>query len=224
MSENQAALPPWLDAPLADKAVVLVGAGAVLGALGWWGQHKASAPRSAAAPAAPNPGHTRRAPAAVFLTAVATLVVVNWAIWQKEDLIARGEKVFVELAPVDPRSLMQGDFMRLNYRVPQPTDDALRQRVSLHRPYAVAQRDARGVAKLLRVVTADAPLASGEMRIELTPKGGRWILVSDAWFFREGDGQRWEKARYGEFRVGPDGKALLVGLADVNLQAIEISP
>ncbi len=213
--------------PLADKAVVLVGAGAVLGALGWWGQHKASAPRNAAAPAAlaaPHAGHARRAPAAVFLTAVATLVVVNWAIWQKEDLIAHGEKVFVELAPVDPRSLMQGDFMRLNYRVPQPTEEALRQRVSLHRTYAVTQRDARGVAKLLRVVTADAPLASGEMRIELTPKGGRWILVSDAWFFREGDGQRWEKARYGEFRLAPDGKALLVGLADVNLQAIEISP
>jgi uncharacterized membrane-anchored protein len=46
------------------------------------------------------------------------------------------------------------------------------------------------------------------------------VLVSDAWFFQEGDGERWEAARYGEFRVMPDGRALLVGLADVQLKAI----
>lgn len=208
--------------PLAHKAVVLVVAGAVLGALGWWGQHQARGARAAAvvAATAPRAGHAWHAPAAVLLTAAATLAMVDAAIWQKEDLIAHGDKVFVELAPVDPRSLMQGDFMRLNYRVPQPGSDTLRQRVGLQRPYAVGQRDARGVVKLVRVVAADAPLAPGEMRIELTPKGGRWILVSDAWFFREGDGQRWEKARYGEFRVAPDGRALLVGLVDRDLQAI----
>ena len=36
----------------------------------------------------------------------------------KETLIRDGRPVFVELAPVDPRSLMQGDFMRLNFNVP----------------------------------------------------------------------------------------------------------
>ena len=38
--------------------------------------------------------------------------------------------------------------------------------------------------------------------------------------FREGDGQRWEQARYGEFRVEPDGRALLVGMADAQLRPI----
>jgi uncharacterized membrane-anchored protein len=64
------------------------------------------------------------------------------------------------------------------------------------------------------------PLAADEIRIELTPKNGRWILVSDAWFFREGDAQRWAAARYGEFSVAADGRALLVGMADDKLQAI----
>ena len=54
----------------------------------------------------------------------------------------------------------------------------------------------------------------------MTPKGGRWTLVTDAWFFREGDGERWQKARYGEFRVAPDGRALLVGMADAELKPI----
>jgi uncharacterized membrane-anchored protein len=53
--------------------------------------------------------------------------------------------------------------------------------------------------------------------MELTPKEGRWVLVTDAWFFKEGEAQRWEKARFGEFRVLPDGRALLVGMRDENL-------
>jgi uncharacterized membrane-anchored protein len=44
--------------------------------------------------------------------------------------------------------------------------------------------------------------------------------VTDAWFFREGDAERWQKARYGEFRVAPDGRALLVGMADADLRPI----
>jgi uncharacterized membrane-anchored protein len=63
-------------------------------------------------------------------------------------------------------------------------------------------------------------LAADELRITLTPKNGQWILVSDAWYFREGDAPLWEKARYGEFRVLPDGTALLVGMADADLKPI----
>ena len=88
----------------------------------------------------------------------------------------------------------------------------------------IVQRDTRGVAKPLRIVRADAPVAPGEMRIELTPKDGRWIVVSDAWFFREGDAKRWEAAKYAELRVLPDGRALLVGMADNKLNPIAVQP
>ena len=209
---------------LTHKALVLLGAAALLGAIAWVAQRhsagKADTSQAAAAPASAPPWRA----GLMLAAAAATLALVNFSIWQKEDLIARGDKVCVELASVDPRSLMQGDFMRLNYRVPQPTDDDLHQRLTLARPHVVARIDARGVATLQRVVSANAPLAAGEMRIELTPKGERWMLVSDAWFFRDGDGKRWEAARYGEFRVTPDGKALLVGLADAQLQAISAKP
>ena len=58
------------------------------------------------------------------------------------------------------------------------------------------------------------------MRFALTPRDGQWTLVTDAWYFREGDAARWEAAKFGEFRVEPDGKALLVGLADAQLRGI----
>ena len=56
--------------------------------------------------------------------------------------------------------------------------------------------------------------------MELSPKGGRWLVVTDAWFFREGEAERWARARYGEFRLLPDGRAVLVGLRGPALEAL----
>ncbi|MES2635117.1 MAG: GDYXXLXY domain-containing protein [Pseudomonadota bacterium] len=207
--------------PLTQKALVLASTGVVLGVLAWIARRK-SVPSVATGPAN-TPGNWGAA--LMIAGAAATLAVANYSIWQKESLIASGQKVFVALAPVDPRSLMQGDFMRLNYNIPTTDDASLQQGMADARPHVIAQRDpVTGVATLVRVAPSNAPLAAGEIRIELTPIGGRWMLVSDSWFFREGDGDRWQAARYGEFRVAPDGKALLVGMADANLKTIPVKP
>ena len=50
-----------------------------------------------------------------FLTGLAILVGINVTVWRFEHAISSGETVLLELAPVDPRSLMQGDYMRLSY-------------------------------------------------------------------------------------------------------------
>jgi uncharacterized membrane-anchored protein len=197
--------------PLATKALLLAGVGAGLGVLAFIARLRAQR----VAPL-PMPSVGRRAAALLAGGALATLAVVNIGIWQKESLIAQGRPVFVELAPVDPRSLMQGDYMRLNFNLPRDGLDGL---LTLRRPHVVARRDARGVAALLRLDDG-TPLAADEMRIELTPKDGRWILVSDAWFFKEGQAERWSAAKYGEFRVDDTGRALLVGMADAQLRPI----
>ena len=46
-------------------------------------------------------------------------------------------------------------------------------------------------------------------------------IGTDAWFFREGEGKKYEAARFGLFRVGQDGQMILVGLAGEDLQQIE---
>src|SRR5690606_25068316 len=108
--------------------------------------------------------------------------------------------------------------MRLAYRLPGGLDRTISP-LRGERPHVVAQRDARGVATVLRLDDG-TPLAAGELRIEMTPSDGRWTLVSDAWFFKEGEARRFEPARYAEFRVSPDGQALLVGLRDAQLGAL----
>jgi uncharacterized membrane-anchored protein len=202
-----------LDTPLAVKALRLLGAGVVLGLLAWAGAGKGliSIEKNTAAPS--------RGGIGIGIAAVLVLFVANGAIWQKENLIAHGSPVYVELAPADPRSLMQGDFMRLNYRLPVDDKDRSSSMIGDKRLHIVARNDAHGVATLLRVHQGQA-LATDEYLLELTPHHNGWILVSDAWFFREGEANRWAGAKYGEFRVLPDGRALLVDLRGPKLEKL----
>jgi len=127
--------------------------------------------------------------------------------------------VFIELAPVDPRSLMQGDYMRLDFRLPPAVLGEAGGLLDNKRPIVVGLRDERGVVTVLRLHRGE-PLAAAELRIELTPKGGEWVIVSDAWSFAEGEAARWAPAKYGEFRLDDKGRAMLVGLRGPGLETL----
>src|SRR5262245_36917329 len=105
---------------------------------------------------------------------------------------------------------MQGDYMALRFRLPdgarryQPTDG--------RRSLAIGKRDADGVLRLTRIGDARSELAPDEMMIELIAKRGQWIVVTDAWYFKEGTAKKWEAARFGEVRGLPNGTGLLGGL------------
>ena len=202
---------------LADKALLLAGAGGLLAALAWW------AARSGRASSAPQTtvdlGAFNKSRVGLAFAAVLVLLVANTAIWQKEDLIAHGQALFVPLAPVDPRSLMQGDYMALRFAFTQSMAPLNTELAAGQRPHVVALRDGRGIATQVRP-DLGAPLATNELRIELTPKNGDWVLVTDAWFFKEGEADRWALAKFGEFRVAPNGRALLVGLRGADLKQL----
>lgn len=217
---------------LMQKAWVLLAAGlclaSMLTGLHLLGQRDRSTPSDAAPSRQALPqGKGRIAAAVTLATAVLAIGLVQWDVHQKEQLIAQGQKVYVALAPVDPRSLMQGDYMALNFDLPpavrQQLDALSNQHLSLTQ-HAVAQLDARGVAKVLRLAGPQEYLPGGDIRLPLRYLKGRWTLVTDAYFFPEGQAQRFASARFGEFRVLPGGRALLVGLADAGLKPIEASP
>ena len=45
------------------------------------------------------------------------LLTVNALVYQQEKLLSDGEKILLKLRVVDPRSLMQGDYMALDYEL-----------------------------------------------------------------------------------------------------------
>ena len=205
-----------LDLPLTRKALILGVCGAALGAGAWFSRSDA-APEDEASTRGPAAPGWARALAAAGL--VATGAVATYAIAGHEALIRYGRPVYVELAPVDPRSLMQGDYMALRFRLP---DAALRDQSRFGaRPVVAGKVDGKGIVSLDRVADRRSPIAPDEMRIELTPASrGAWTIVTNAWFFKEGTAKAWEPARYGEFRVLPNGRALLVGMADKDLRRL----
>lgn len=204
-----------LDWDLVTKSQILLAAGIVLAALAWWSSPRA---QHAARDESRSDAGRHIARWLIGCAALATLAVVNLGIHDKEDTIANGRPVFIRLAPVDPRSLMQGDYMALNFEMAPELNTELHDTSRLTRPKVAGPIDANGVVRLQ--VMADKAAAS-DLIIELSPGKRGWVVVTDAWFFKEGDGERWSKARYGEFRVMPDGRALLVGMADQDLRPIQ---
>ncbi|MEO8337165.1 MAG: GDYXXLXY domain-containing protein [bacterium] len=144
---------------------------------------------------------------------VLALAVPNWAIWQKERTLASGTPMLLELAPVDPRSLMQGDYMRLDYAMARsidarsgwPNDGLL-----------VVTLDSAGVATFVRRYAPSVPVTAGERLLRYRMRDGRVRVGSNAFFFKEGDANRYARARYGELRVDARGTSVLVGLRDAS--------
>ena len=91
------------------------------------------------------------------------LGVANLQIVQKERLLRDGDWASLALAPVDPRSLIQGDYMALDYAIARqvqvdsgwPRDGQL-----------VVAPDADGVARFVRRHQAATPLAPGERLLQ----------------------------------------------------------
>lgn len=147
-----------------------------------------------------------------------SLGLVNYSIFAKERLLATGVVVMLELAPVDPRSLMQGDYMALSFRMGNDARTFLREEKSAD-GHIVATLDERQVASFRRIHDGK-PIASNELLLRYRLRNGGIKFATNAFFFEEGTARRYEPARYGEFRVAPDGELLLTGLRDKDLQRL----
>lgn len=158
------------------------------------------------------------------------LALVNYSIYQKEQHLAEGRVVYLELAPVDPRSLMQGDYMALRFGVANqiyaqlpkaPDDQPGLPKVNTADGYVVVALDDRAVGSFARI-DDDQPLADNEMKLRYRLRNGEVKFATNAFFFQEGHAQAYEAARYGQFRVDENGELLLVDMFDENL--LKINP
>lgn len=170
------------------------------------------------------------------------LAVANHGIVKRERLLSDGRVLLLELAPVDPRSMMQGDYMALQFAAVDEISDALRpisktplvnneatggrvqdlpaEGIQHDGPeshirkdgYAVFALAPDGVGRFVRVQPAPRPVATGEIAVRYRERGWDMRIASNAWFFEEGQAERYAPAKYGELRVDADGTALLAGM------------
>lgn len=158
------------------------------------------------------------------------LIAVNASILNKEQHLETGRMVFLELAPVDPRSLMQGDYMSLRFAAGNQLRSALPKlegshswwrKVDAEDGWAVLNIDARGVGQFSTISTSPES-AANQINLAFRVRSGTVKFATNAFFFQEGTGELYERARFGEFRVNSKGEPLLVGLRDENLVKLEV--
>lgn len=154
----------------------------------------------------------------ILLNLILLLVYFNYSIIKKEGLLKDGQLVLLELAPVDPRSLMQGDYMALRYKI----SDNIGSEDIPKRGYCVVRLDSSGVAGKIRFQKDLIPLHEREQLIEYTAPDNRNVIIgAESFFFQEGQAAKYEKAKYGGVKIDKDGNSLLIGLYDEQRQKIE---
>ncbi|TJZ62916.1 hypothetical protein FAZ15_01005 [Sphingobacterium olei] len=153
----------------------------------------------------------------VAFNLVLLLLYFNYSIAKKEEILRDGQLILLELAPVDPRSLMQGDYMQLRYKMATETDiDSI-----ARRGYCVVRLGNGSVANLVRFQQETTPLFEGEFLIAYTTPN-KWSIEigAESFFFQEGHAEKYEQATYGAIQVDNAGNSILVGLYDTDLRRI----
>ncbi len=154
-------------------------------------------------------------PLLVGLLTLLVLAAVNGWVLQKERLKTGGQVVLLALAPRDPRSMLQGDYMALRYTI-----TASIPRSSASSGLIVMRLDANQVASYVRLYTQGEPLAPGERLLRYHDNGSDVRVGPEAYFFQEGHAHYYRQARYGEFRLTPAGEVLLVALRGENFERL----
>lgn len=161
---------------------------------------------------------------------IVALVIINLSILGKEKHLKEGQVVYLKLAPVDPRSLMQGDYMALRFELSSRVYEELpklsakesrgwRRDVVGTDGYVTVELDERNVGSFKRI-HVDGDTAENEIRMRYRIRRGAVKFASNAFFFQEGKSGIYEAAKYGEFRVDAKGELLLTAMYDEDLKLL----
>jgi uncharacterized membrane-anchored protein len=141
---------------------------------------------------------------------VLQLTFLGYQTFQNEQLLSNGTLVKLELQPLDPRSMLQGDYVQLNYSISQPTlsDEEWDREGHVQ---VVLKPDEHGVYAFDRFAEVEATLTDKEVVINGTMSGYHQIHYGiESYFVPEGTGEEVEQnARYAYVRVGSGGNALI---------------
>lgn len=149
-------------------------------------------------------------------TLIGSLWWFNAGILKTNAIRETGETVLLKLKPVDPRALMQGDYMALAY-----DDDIFPKKSSDLAPTGtvILARDENKVGTYKRGDDGST-LLSDEVRVKYVLKQERANYGTARYYFQEGTATIFEDAEYGIFKVSLKGTMILIGLADENYKIL----
>ncbi|MFM7053201.1 MAG: GDYXXLXY domain-containing protein [Bacteroidota bacterium] len=160
---------------------------------------------------------TRLHLALVAIGLITTLVLFNISIDSKEDILENGKLVLLEMAPTDPRSPFQGDYMSINYKGLNDFNvDSIPSS-----GYCVLRNTEFNVYAPNRFKNKMNSVSASEVYILYTTDRNRIHIGASSYFFEEGKATLYDSAKYAGLRVSPSGKSVLVGLYNKNRELIK---
>ena len=160
-----------------------------------------------------------------LITILATLVIINFNINKKETLIKTGEILLLKLAPADPRSIMQGDYMRLRFELANKIATAIREKdkqntVPVYQQgKVIIEKDSDNIVSFVALFE-DQALKPSQRLMPYKYRNGQVKFTTNAFFFQEGQASHFQQSEYGKFRMSEDGDILLVNMLDKDLKTL----
>lgn len=164
-----------------------------------------------------------------LILALVTLLIFVGLVAKNEWHLHHSKSIFIELRPVDPRSILQGDYMALAYELNLQSlkalagseNEALDQVIFNHSSVpakVILDSQNRVVRTILDINNSFA----GQSLILKNPENRSEALypTSRSFLFAEGLAQCYQKAKYAEFKVNTKGEAILFDLRGEELQPL----
>lgn len=159
-----------------------------------------------------------KSPVLIIIVIILQLGYVGYHAAASESLLSKGTQVKLAIEPLDPRSLLQGDYVRINYSISTPPASVakeLESRRSLSRIKIVLRQGDDRVYVFDRLYKSGEALKDKEIIINGSLSGWQNIYYGiETYFVPEGTGTETEQnARFAYVKVGATGDALLEKLS-----------
>ena len=177
----------------------------------------------------------------LIINIVILFVLTGFSANKEEGYKKSDSYFYLELAPVDPRSLLQGDYMTLNYDITDKVRDfiynngtyiydgeneneseenkVLRKLADSKRAYIAVRLDENKVAKFVKI-TKEKTDEKDLLFIAYKTNGYDVNINVNSYLFQEGTGDKYEDARYSKVVLVGD-KLRLVDLRDKDFKEIK---
>lgn len=153
----------------------------------------------------------------VVLNLILLIVVFGYSVIKEENNLKKNT-FYIKTSPVDPRSLIQGDYMVLNYNI---TDSARIEAVNIRKGYIRIKINDLKIAEFIRVDKEYMPPSNNEISIQFQKNSSNIDIGVNSYLFQEGTGNKFQKAQYAEVIELKNGKLRLKFLLDKDFKIIK---
>ena len=166
----------------------------------------------------------------LIINIVILFVVTGFSANKEEGYKKSDSYFYLELAPVDPRSLLQGDYMTLNYDIIDKAQEIIfngiydsknenNEFLDMRKGYIVVSLDENKVAKFVKL-SKEKTDEKDLLFIAFKSDGFNVNINANSYLFQEGTGDKYENAHYSKV-VLVDNKLRLVDLRDKDFKEIK---